>query len=205
MARLWPQAGVASLIAVVSLSNHDARPSSGSGRAVRITPGPSNSGEVRSVRVLGRIRDAGFDERVVTLAAFAARPAVQDCGLPTRRLRPGHEGSCTTASDRTGRRARRPLRMTSALLVPAYGASIRSVMREAERQRACHRRTGTPASRPGNGLCSSVPRTIRSMPQAAQIHASLAEQDDVAARQIHVFVRRVIRRRLPSTAQCVAA
>ena len=29
------------------------------------------------------------------------------------------------------------------------------------------------------------------------VHARLAEQDDVAAREIHVFVRRVIRRRPP--------
>ena len=44
----------------------------------------------------------------------------------------------------------------------------------------------------GNGLWSSVPSTIRGHARAGAVHRRLAQQHDVPAREIHVFVGRVI-------------
>ncbi len=87
-----------------------------------------------------------------------------------------------------------PRRMTLALLVRAYGASIDELVAEAEASAACiaARNAGVAS---GNGLWSSVPMTIRPMPAAAQNTAALPSRIDVAAGQVHVFVGRVITRR----------
>ena len=87
-----------------------------------------------------------------------------------------------------------PRRMTSALLISAYGAStLKSCASPNDNARAIVSLNSGVAS--GNGLWPSVPSTMRSMPRRGAKDAGLREQDDVAPGKVDVLVGRVVRRR----------
>ena len=135
-------------------------------------------------------------ESVVPFAALAAQcRSAREC-----RCRSGfmHDSVSSQRNAERARRARSPRPFSSC----AYGASIDERVARGPSDSAGRTRRGTRASHRGTDCDRAFRCTSRPMPAAAQYTAGLSEQHDVAARQIHVFVGRVVAGRASLRAQC---
>ena len=93
----------------------------------------------------------------------------------------------------SGTPSERPRRITSDLCSERSGASIAiEVARPSDSARARLSKKAGVAS--GNGFPASGPIRIRSIPRPRHVDRRLGEQDDVAALDVDVLVRRVVAR-----------
>ena len=125
-------------------------------------------------RVLRQVGEPGLEKGVVTLAALAARPAMNEVKVLSRfsnLLEPSLSGLMHDSVSWSGTPRATPRVMTSGFVASANGASMASgCARPSDSAPAIADRNAGVAS--GKGLWARVPSTSRSMPAAAQYTAA---------------------------------